>query len=320
MNQLREKILCELGVLPSELNRLISTASHRYKVFYIPKKSTGQLREIAQPAQELKAVQSWLVSYLSRHLPVHDCAVAYRIERGIKHNALCHAGKRFVLKMDMENFFPSIAQKDIEKHFSIYGGNEFSAADIYDICKIVLWAPKNRPGRYLCIGAPSSPFLSNSILYNLDSAIDGFCRAHEVTYTRYADDLIFSTNRENVLTAIEQFIYQVLDETDYPKLSVNKAKTVHTSKGRGVTVTGVVITPDGKLSIGRDRKRLIRASIHHFLNQKLSFDETQKLNGLLAFSQDIEPEFIQGMKLKYGEDILYQIRSYLAQNNSLKER
>lgn len=318
MNQLREQILSAFGISPSDLNRLITTAPHRYKVFYIPKKNAGKLREIAQPAQELKVIQNWLVSYLSKHLPVHDCAVAYRMERGIKHNALRHVGKRFVLKMDMENFFPSIAQKDIEKHFSKYGGEEFSAADVHDICKIVLWSPKNRLGRYLCIGAPSSPFLSNSILYELDSAIYDFCKDHEVTYTRYADDLIFSTNCESVLTAVEQFIYKVISETDYPTLSINKTKTVHTSKGRGVIVTGVVITPAGKLSIGRDRKRLIRASIHHFLNQKLTFEEIQKLNGLLAFSQDIEPEFIQSMQLKYGMDILMRIRTFLAQNNSLK--
>lgn len=316
MNQLRENILSTFSILPNELNRLILTAPHRYKVFYIPKKKTGLLREIAQPAQELKVIQSWLVNYLSKHLPIHDCAVAYRLNRGIKHNALRHVGKKFVLKMDLENFFPSIGQKDIEKHISKYSGDKLSADDVSDICRIVLWSPKNRRGRHLCIGAPSSPFISNSIFYDLDSAIDDYCRDHEVTYTRYADDLTFSTNHENILNVIERFVYKVIGEADYPTLSVNKAKTVHTSKGRGISVTGVVITPTGKLSIGRERKRIIRASIHHFLAQKLSFDEIQKLNGLLAFSQDIEPEFIEGMKLKYGKDILHKIRNYLAQNNS----
>jgi len=318
MNSLREKILTVFSISPYDLNRIIATAHHRYKVFYISKKKTGKLREIAQPAQEVKIIQNWLVNYLTEYLPVHDCAVAYRKDRGIKHNAQCHTGKRYVLKMDLENFFPSIVQADIEKHLIRHGGEIFSASDIEDICKIVLWAPPNKRGRYLCIGAPSSPFVSNSILYELDALIDGFCKEHEVTYTRYADDLIFSTNKEKILNIIEPFIYKVLNEIKYPKLSVNKTKTVHTSKGKGITVTGVIITPNGKLSIGRERKRTIRASIHHFLNQKLSFEEIQKLNGLLAFSQDIEPEFVQNMKLKYGEDILRKMRTYLAQNNILK--
>lgn len=311
MNPLREKILSEFMILPSELNRIISTAPHRYKVFYIPKKRAGELREIAQPAKELKALQTWLVSYLIERLPVHDCAVAYRIERGIKYNALRHAGKKFVLKMDLENFFPSIVEGDIKSHLAKYCPNEFTGPEVDDICKLVLWFSNFR--RQLCVGAPSSPFISNTILYDLDQAIYVFCSNLGVTYTRYADDLIFSTNRENVLTEVEHFIYGALRELSYPKLVVNKKKTVHTSKGRGIFITGVVITPPGALSIGRERKRLIRASIHHFLNQKLSYKETEQLNGLLAFSQDVEPSFIQSMKLKYGKDILVKIRQYLSE-------
>lgn len=313
MNRLREKILSTFSILPHELNRIIATAPHRYKVFYIPKRQGG-LREIAQPAKELKALQNWLVDYLGELLPIHNCAAAYRKERGIKQNALQHAGKRFFLKMDLENFFPSIVKRDVKYHFEKYGSGHFSNEDIEDICKIVLWLPPDRIGQCLCIGAPSSPFISNTLLYDLDQEIDHFCLEHEVTYTRYADDLTFSTNRENTLHLIERFVHIALKKTDYLKLSVNEKKTVHTSKGRGITVTGVGITPDGKLSIGRDRKRLIRASIHHFLNQQLDFDEIEKLNGLLAFSQDIDPDFVRSMQVRYGADILEKIRTYLSQN------
>lgn len=313
MNKLREKILSEFSsILPSELNRIISTAPHRYKVFYIPKKSLGEYREIAQPAKELKIIQNWLVGYISNHLPIHDCVMAYKAGTGIKKNAEQHRNNRYVLKMDFERFFPSIGMNDVVKHFQKYGGAEFSEGDVADICKIILWAPPNGFGRNLCIGAPSSPFISNSILFDFDEAVSIFCQKIDVIYTRYADDLIFSTNREQILSEVERFVYQLLRELTYPKLSVNTKKTVHTSKGRGITITGVVVTPLKKLSVGRDRKRLIRSSIHHFLNQRLSFDETQKLNGLLAFTQDIEPSFIEAMKNKYGVDILNRIKSYLS--------
>lgn len=314
MNLLRRKILSVFDISLDDLNRLIATAPHRYKVFYIPKKQKGQMREIAQPASELKIIQNWLIGYLSDHLPIHHRAVAYRKKKGIKHNALQHVHRRYVLKMDLENFFPSIVKRDIEKHFKLHGGNEFSQDDISDICRLVLWSPKNMPGHRLCIGAPSSPFISNSILNRHDEIIYRRCQQYEVIYTRYADDLIFSTNQANVLSLIESFVKKVFQEADYPKLSINKEKTIHTSRGRGITVTGVVITSTGKLSIGRNRKRLIRATIHHFLTKKLSIEEVQKLNGLLAFSLDIEPEFVQNMKIKYGEDILYKIQSYLSQN------
>lgn len=310
MNSLREKILSDFLISPRELNRIISTAPHRYKVFYIPKKRPDQFREIAQPAKELKALQSWLVSYLIDHLPIHDCAVAYRPGRGIKYNALQHTGKKFVLKMDLEGFFPSIIQNDIESHLAKYCPNQHTKSEVEDICRLILW--NNNSRHQLCIGAPSSPFISNTILYDLDQVIYLYCNNLGVTYTRYADDLIFSTNNEKLLWQIEHFIYKALRELSYPRLVVNKKKTIHTSKGRGILITGIVVTPSGALSLGRERKRLIRASIHHFINQKLSYKEIEQLNGWLAFSQDIEPNFIDNMKLKYGKDVLLKIRQYLS--------
>jgi retron-type reverse transcriptase len=318
MSQLRKNILAEFSILPSELNRIISTAPYRYKVFYIPKKNAGELRELAQPAQELKVIQNWLVNYLVDRLPVHKSAMAYIAGKGIKDNALFHNTKRYVLKMDFENFFPSVGREDIVKHLSKYGGEEFSSTDIDDICKIVLWSPPNKKGRFLCIGAPSSPFISNSIMYDFDKVLSDFCAGIGVGYTRYADDLIFSTNNQNVLNKVESFVFEVLKEIDYPKLIVNKKKTKHTSKGRGISVTGIVLTPEGKLSLGRERKRVIRSTIHYFLNQKLSYKEVQKLNGMLAFTHDIEPEFIENMKLKYGVDFLIKIKNYLIDNNLKK--
>jgi RNA-directed DNA polymerase len=315
VNNLRKKILSEFSsILPSELNRIISTAPHRYKVFYIPKKTPGEYREIAQPASEIKILQNWLVGYISNHLPIHDCVMAYKAGTGIRKNAEQHQNNRYVLKMDFERFFPSIGLKDVVKHFINYGGNEFSEDDVKDICKIILWSPPNDFSRHLCIGAPSSPFISNSILFDFDEAINRFCKEIDVIYTRYADDLIFSTNREQILSEVEKFVYQSLRVLPYPKLSVNTKKTIHTSKGRGISITGVVVTPAKMLSVGRDRKRSIRASIHHFLNQKLSLEEVQKLNGLLAFTQDIEPRFVDAMKAKYGADILNKIKNYLSTN------
>lgn len=314
MNSLRQAILATFRISPSELNRIIATAPHRYKSFYIPKKRAGSFREVAQPARELKAIQTWLIQYLENRLPMHSCAVAYRNGTGIKENAKRHTNKRFVLKMDLKDFFPSIVKRDIQKHLAKYFEEDLSGEDVDDICNILLWSPPNKVGRRLCIGAPSSPFISNSILYDLDELLWRTCLERRVTYTRYADDLIFSTNEANLLSEIERAVYRTLSEIDYPKLSVNQDKTVHTSKGRGVTVTGITVTPLGGLSIGRERKRLIRAAIYRFLEMKLSYEEVEKLNGLLAFAHDIEPAFIQSMKNRYGSDILLKIRAHIADN------
>ena len=319
MNELRKKILADINIYPNELNRIISTAPHRYKVFFIRKRNSEELRRVAQPAHELKILQLWLIDHIKNLLPIHDCAVAYRTGISIKQNALMHSNKRYVLKMDFQNFFPSIKQVDLELHLAKHFNGNLDLEDVSDITRLTLWAPPEKSARQLCIGAPSSPFLSNSILFDFDNLVHNYCIAKNVTYSRYADDLVFSTNEANVLVDIEGYIHNAIKIIQYPKLIVNTKKTIHTSKGRGIIVTGVVITQTADLSLGRDRKRMIRASIDYFIKSKLSYNEIAKLNGLLAFAQDIEPTFIERMKTKFGKDILFKIRKYLAENFAHKQ-
>lgn len=307
MSDLRKLILNDLPISSNQLNRLIATAPHRYKTFYIPKKTPGELRLVAQPASEVKTLQRWVVDHLKDKFPIHLAAAAYQPGTGIKFNADQHKESRFVLKMDFKDFFYSIMENDLRSHFVKYYDQNISNEDLDDFCRILLWAPKYTRDRSLCIGAPSSPFISNSVMYDFDSLLSVFCGEKEVKYTRYADDLTFSTNVENKLSSIFDFVIQLVSKLDYPKLKININKTVNTSRGRGIKITGVTVTADKKLSLGRDRKRAIRSMVNHFLLGHLSKDDVNKLNGLLAFANDIEPEFIIRIQTKYGFDILRKI-------------
>lgn len=308
MSSVREVLLARFNILPSELNRIILTAPHRYKTFMIPKRKSGEFRQIAQPAGELKAIQNILIDEVLMELPIHSAAVAYRDGIGIKKNALVHKNNRFMLKMDFKDFFPSILTEDVSKHLIKYGEGKFSQEDIGDISRLILWVPKGSKIRQLSVGAPSSPYVSNTVMYDFDVTLNNYCLANSVAYTRYADDLIFSTNTPNFLANVERFVHSLIREIDYPKLKINESKTAHISKGRGRRVTGVILTPEEKLSIGRDRKRLIRASVDHFVKGKLSDDEVLKLVGLLAFAKDIEPSFVHSIKTKYGMEVILSLR------------
>lgn len=312
MSDLRKLILNDLPISSNQLNRLIATAPHRYKKFYIPKKTPGEMRLVAQPASEVKTLQRWLVNHLKDKLPVHLAAAAYQGGTGIKFNADQHKESRFVLKMDFKDFFYSISENDVRCHFVKYYDQNISKEDLDDFCRILLWSPKNTKDRSLCIGAPSSPFISNSVMFDFDSLLFAFCEKQDVRYTRYADDLTFSTNAENKLSSIFMFVLQLVSKLDYPKLKINISKTVNTSRGRGIKITGVTVTADKKLSLGRERKRVIRSMVNHFLLDHLTKDEVSKLKGLLAFANDIEPEFIKRIKSKYGGDILRKIHMSIA--------
>ncbi|WP_322275395.1 retron St85 family RNA-directed DNA polymerase [Methylicorpusculum sp.] len=246
-------------------------------------------------------------------LPVHVSAAAYCQGKGIRYNSNKHRLNKYFLKMDLRSFFPSIKQADVESHIRKYL-TDIDESDLSDMTRILIWSDKG--SRQLSVGAPSSPFFSNSVVYELDVMLHEFCEAHGVVYTRYADDLVFSTNKPGILGGVERYVNTAIRLLEYPRLRVNRQKTIHTSIGRGVVVTGINITHERSLSIGRDRKREIRAAVHHFINSRLDYSEVQKLHGLLAFAYDIEPSFINSLMKYYGNDLLTNIRKYLSQSDS----
>ena len=295
-----------LGFSEAQIQRLIARSPHTYKVYSIPKKSGG-VRTIAQPAKETKFLQRWLIQNVFNQLPIHQCAAAYKSGASIKSNAAAHKENQYISKFDFAAFFPSIKAKDLISHFSRYLGNSVSAADIKNIARLSCISPKEGDGLGLSVGAPSSPILSNSIMYDFDEAIYVWCQSKRLTYTRYADDLTFSTKIKGVCAEIEPKIKEVIRSLAYPSLTLNTEKTIHLSKKNQRRITGVIVNNEGQLSIGRARKRTISALIHQFLLGKLSPPDIYHLQGLLGFSKDIEPEFVSRMKAKYGPEIIGEI-------------
>ena len=110
------QMLAELPIGSRELLPLIATAPERYKVYKIPKRTPGEFRTIAHPARELKFVQRWLIKRVLCTLPVHSAAMAYRKDTSILDNAVQHAKHRYLLKMDIQDFFPSIKPSDLTEH------------------------------------------------------------------------------------------------------------------------------------------------------------------------------------------------------------
>ncbi len=295
------------GLPPEFASMIIRSAPHRYKVYQIAKRSGTGTRTIAQPAKAIKELQRWLVKEVLNDLPVHDCATAYRKNSSIKRNAELHAPQNFLLKMDFSNFFPSISGQDISKHLRKYVPGQFDAEDLNLINSALLWRPRGGEGLVLSIGAPSSPYISNSIVFDFDNLIADHCAGLGVVYSRYADDMAFSTSEPGVLREIEKFVGVTCAALDYPTLQINANKTVHTSKKHRRFVTGLTLSSEGNISLGRDRKRLIRSMIYRASQAKLTTLEMKTLGGWLAFAIDVEPQFVAGLQKKFGSRLLDQL-------------
>jgi len=151
----------------------------------------------------------------------------------------------------------------------------------------------------LTIGAVTSPALSNTVCVELDHRVSDLCATQDVQYTRYADDLFFSTNNPGVLGTMPEQIEHILRSLPCPSgLRLNPSKTFHASKKSRRSVTGLILTSECGVSIGRKMKRRIRGMIHT-LND-LDVTERQWLAGYLAHCKGVEPEFLNRLILKFG--------------------
>lgn len=298
----------------SYLIRNYISAPREYKVFYIKKKNGHEKREVAQPSKEIKEIQRAIVKTLLGSIPIHDCAKAYIKSSSIFDNALPHKNKKFLLKMDFRDFFPSITPSDLiyflEKNGLVLGSFESTIITNY-----LFWRRKGERKLSLCIGAPSSPLISNIIMYDIDCEISEFCNKEEISYTRYADDLTFSSDDMEKLKAVYGFISNLVKKSEHPKLVINKEKTKYIGKGRSKRVTGVVITHKGELGVGRHLRKKIRAMIYLYSKNRLKREDIPYLHGMLSHINNIEHDYYVILKGQYGSEMfnaLYKESFYIS--------
>jgi hypothetical protein len=289
-----------------QIERIFVRAPYAYKLYTIPKRSGG-VRNIAQPAKETKYIQSWLIYNVFSLLPVHDCAMAYKPGASIKKNALAHVENPYLVKFDFKDFFTSIKEDNLIAHFQLYLGGHFSSEDIKYLARVSCIKYKHAAEKCISIGAPSSPVLSNSILFEFDKSVHEWCISKGIIYTRYADDLTFSLREKGMASTIEAMVRNFAKTKCVVNLRFNQKKTTHLSKKFQRRITGLVITNEEEISLGRDRKREIRALIHQYSLGMLDSDRLSNLQGLLGFAKDIEPKFLLSLYKKYTFEVVNRI-------------
>lgn len=299
-------LLSKTSSIPeSKLLSLSLTASRRYKVYTIPKRTGGD-RLIEHPSRELKAIQRWIVQALFARFPVHEAATAYRKGTGIKANAERHRQTKFTNRYDFSNFFPSFSQGRVVHYVSEQSkslGIELTQRDLDFVGNVVC-----RNGR-LTIGAPSSPAITNAMMFEFDRRMHEACQSRGLVFTRYADDIFVSSFEPGKLEGLEALIMKSKRDIPYLRLRLNHQKTAYLSKKYSRKVTGVVITPQHTLSIGRERKREVKALIHQWIKGDIEIEKFFYLKGLFAFAIDVEPQFEARLMEKYGKAQIQLLRS-----------
>ena len=237
-----------------------------YHEFSIKKRSGG-IRQIHAPYYSLKILQRIIADVLNEaYIPnASTAAHGYIANRSIKTNAIIHQKKRCVLRIDLEDFFPSIHLGRVR---GILMGSPFNLPkDVADLIARICTFPIGKNNTILPQGAPTSPIISNLICRKLDREMLSMAKFYRCHYSRYADDLTFSTDRSSFPSEIQIEVkgkpllgYEVLNIIRGNDFNVNASKTYLKNKHDQKIVTGLVVNE--KINIRRKKVRELRALLH----------------------------------------------------------
>jgi RNA-directed DNA polymerase len=267
------------GLLGFEHERLSWRISHKrryYRQFSIPKRTGGQ-RLLSSPDAYLKRAQNWIRQNILSALPISPHATAYSKGSKTFLNAARHSDKRYVLRMDLKNFFDNIKFNAVEEVFTEAGYNAAVSNFLAELCTFDLGIPQ---------GAPTSPRLSNLISRKMDAAISIDAWIVGASYTRYADDIVLSSDDLASVKELQSSAEKIVMSQGF---SVNKAKTWIAGPGHRKKITGLVIGSNG-VGIGRKSERYLRAMIHQLSAQRSNYESRlARINGYLSYVRDVDP-------------------------------
>lgn len=255
-----------LGLTPSELEwfadsqrreRLAPAGPLRHYT-YRWRTTRRKARLLEVPKSRLKSIQQRLLRDLLDRVPPHDAAHAYRHGRSISTLVAPHAGRGIVVHLDLQDFFPSVPSARVHALFRTLGYPRAVARALTGLCtnSVPLDVVEKRPnvGRaeqaanvrrrlaspHLPQGAPTSPALANLCAYRLDCRLAGLARALKASYTRYADDLVFSAG-ETLNRGVRRFHVHVCRIALEEGFEVNTRKSHFMRQGVRQHVVGVVL-------------------------------------------------------------------------------
>jgi RNA-directed DNA polymerase len=303
-----------------------------YDSYKIRKRSGGH-RYISSPFDDLKYLQKWINKYILSNVQPHFRCFSYRSNISIYDCAKEHCGAKWLIKLDIENFFDSVSEVKVYNLFRNIGYRPLLSFELARLCTIEpFMINKNMRDRWrnfsktgdkyvysraaakfwgkLPQGAPTSPAISNIVFMEADVAFQRFARSNGLTYTRYADDLCFSTNensfsREDAKKIID-YCSRELRNHGYAS---NKAKIRVIPPGTKKIVLGLNVDHDLPKLTKAYKKRIeghvrgieeFQASSHSQHKKfKSVYSMFDHVLGLINHAVIIEPEYALNLKNRF---------------------
>ena len=233
-----------------------NNVQRRCKTFRLRKKHGGY-REITAPKGGLRGILNALNILLQTYDDPTPWAFGFVCGRSVVDNARPHVGKRYILNLDLKDFFPSITRQQVADCLTAepFGFSSLAAKLVSGLATV---RTKNNE-EVLAQGFATSPTLSNFICREMDKEIASIATAQGITFTRYADDLTFSSDTD-ILRPQGELVQQVKAIVERYGFRLNEEKTHLQRRGRRQEVTGLMVTE--KVNVSRRYVREIRSLLY----------------------------------------------------------
>ena len=293
-----------------QLNYFINPKRNKkhYRTFTIPKKSGG-VRTISAPVRMLKSMLTYTNRILQAFFEAPECVTGFVPGKSVVDNAELHIGKNYVFNTDLKDFFPSIPQARVWGALQCrpFGFNKTVASAIAGLCCTEV--PVGEEMRFtLPQGSPCSPVLTNIVCHNLDWRLRGLARRFHLSYSRYADDITFSSNHD-VYREDGEFMAELRRIVAGQNFSINEKKTRLRKRGERQEVTGLVVNDRVNVSreYVRDLDNLLYIWERHGLDSAFAkftahYTPKQKVCGSEPDMKAVIPGKLMYLRMVKGED------------------
>jgi len=300
----------------------------RYRIFYLKKRVPGRtgLRMICIPPKSLMQAQRWLVEHVLRYTEAHPASFAFHPDSSPVQAAEQHPNTRWLLKVDIEDFFHSVREREVAAIFARIGFQKLLAFEFARLCTIgcdrgpnANPSPRTKPialyasgyEGMLPQGAPTSPMLANLAMARTDAALAALALERGFRYSRYADDLAFSSDKDRSLPemrGLQREVCRILNEAAFRP---NLRKTVIRGPGSRRIILGLLVDgPSPRLSKAfRDNLRLhlyylsdpACGPAKHALARNTSISSLyHHVRGLIGWAQQVEPAYGQRLLITFA--------------------
>jgi retron-type reverse transcriptase len=308
------------------LERTVADERLRNYRYAIARRRSGVARVIEAPKLRLKEVQRWVLREILDRVPVHEACHGFTAGRSVLTNAERHVGQPAVLRLDLKDFFASVAARRVFGLFQLAGYRRSVAHVLTGLCTnvvpLMVWErvplvgepgvvqPRFWLGRQLATphlpqGAPTSPALANLLAFRLDRRLTGLADVFGLRYSRYADDLTFSGSLplRAGRNRLEELVAEIAREEAF-RLNLRKSR-LHTAASRQ-SVCGVVVNV--RPNLARTEYEQLKAILHNARkygpasqNRTGADDFRAHLRGRIAWLSSLNPQRADKLLHCFGE-------------------